>query len=291
MTISYRVLSDSFSTIQPTRYVSLSSVEQAIVDTVIKIKPESGNFLIRASSGSLTNLYHREAGESIRGFRDIVYNFPMVDMFLSTLAHGALFVFIYMTLWYVVALAAKRTDLINVAWGLGFILLTMLILVSYENASVRPILVSLLVFVWGLKVSLRAYFKSDGGAEDSNYRELRAKWGRNFFIWSYLRIFMWRGALLMLIAIPVLYINTFGGGELGFLDYFGAGFWFIGFVFEFVSDRRLSRFFGAPGNKIKYLVEALQWSGIFLMALSLPRGYLAIIGPIVAGLLIKQFKF
>ncbi len=215
----------------------------------------------------------------------------MADIFFNTLAHGALFVFIYMTLWYIVSLMAKRTDLVDVAWGLGFILLAMLILVSYENASVRPILVSLLVFAWGMKVSLRAYLKNGGGTEDSRYRELRARWRRNFFLWSYLRIFMWRGALLMLIAIPVLYINTFGGGELGLLDYFGAGLWFIGFAFEFLSDRWLSRFLKAPENKRKYLGEGLQWSGILLMALSLPYGYLTIIGPIVAIILIKQFKF
>ncbi len=224
----------------------------------------------------------------------------MADIFLSTLAHGALFVFIYMTLWYVVASVAKRTDLVDVAWGLGFILLTMLILVSYENVGFRPILVSLLVFAWGLRFSLYIYLRNSGGVENIRYRKLREEWGKYFFLRSYFQIFIFRGILLILVAIPVLYINTFGGGELGFLDYLGAGLWLLGFALESMSDWQLSGFLKTPENKGKllksglwalsrhpnYLGEILQWSGIFLMVLSLPYGYLTIVGPLTMVLII-----
>lgn len=226
----------------------------------------------------------------------------MVDVFLSTLAHGALFVFVYMTLWYVVASLAGRSDLIDVAWGLGFILLTMLILVSYENASIRPILVSFLVFMWGLRLSLYIYLRSSRGTENLRYRKLREEWGRLFFLRSYFQIFILRGVLLVLIAVPVLYINTFGGGEIGYLDYLGAGLWLLGFALEAAGDRQLSRFLKTSGNKGKllksglwaisrhpnYLGEVLQWSGIFLIALSLPYGYLTIIGPLAVVLMISK---
>jgi len=226
----------------------------------------------------------------------------MADIFLSTLAHGALFVFIYMTLWYIVASVAKRSDLADVAWGLGLILLTMLILVSYENVSLRPILVSLLIFIWGLRLSLYIYLRNSGGVENFRYCKLREEWGKYFFLKSYLEIFILRGVLLMLVAIPVLYINTFGGGELGFLDYFGAGIWLLGFALESVSDWQLSVFLKTPENKGKllksglrafsrhpnYLGEVLQWSGIFFMALSLPYGYLTIVGPLTMVLIISK---
>ncbi|TSC59589.1 MAG: hypothetical protein LiPW15_609 [Parcubacteria group bacterium LiPW_15] len=226
----------------------------------------------------------------------------MADIFLDTLAHGALFVFIYMTLWYVVATVAKRSDLIDVAWGLGFILLTMLILVSYENASFRPILVSLLVFVWGLRLSMSVFWRNSGRGESSRYRKLREEWGKYFFLRSYLKIFMFRGVLLLLVAVPVVYINTFGGGELEFLDFLGAGLWLLGFLFEAASDRQLSKFLRVPENKGKamegglwlifshpnYLGEAAEWWGIFLMALPLPYGYLTIVGPLAITLVILK---
>ena len=89
---------------------------------------------------------------------------------------------------------------------------------------------------------------------------------------------------------------------MGFLDYFGAGIWLLGFALESVSDWQLSVFLKTPENKGKllksglrafsrhpnYLGEVLQWSGIFFMALSLPYGYLTIVGPLTMVLIISK---
>lgn len=226
----------------------------------------------------------------------------MVEVFFNSLLGGAFFIFIYMTLWYLVATVTKRSDLADIAWGLGFILLSMLILVSYENASFRPILVSLLVFVWGLRLSMRIFLRNSGKSEDSRYRKWREEWGRWFSLRSYFQIFMLQGFFIVLIALPVIYINTFGGGELGILDIFGVLVWLIGFFFEAVGDWQLSKFLKDPTNKGKimqaglwsltrhpnYFGEVAEWWGIFLIALSVPYGYLTVIGPLTITFLILK---
>lgn len=219
----------------------------------------------------------------------------MLEIFLASLSGAAFFMFIYMTLWYIVATTAKRIDLIEVAVGLGLVLTAMLILVSFENASFRPIIVSLLAFIWGLRLSLFMFLRNSARSENPRYQALREKWGKCFFLRGYFEIFLMRGAVILVIALPVIYVNTFGGGELGFLDFIGLAIWLAGFGFEFIGDYQLSKFLNNPANAGKtmksglwaivahpnYVGEMAMWWGIFLMALAIPYGYLMVISPLM----------
>ncbi|MCL6571176.1 MAG: DUF1295 domain-containing protein [Bacillus sp. (in: Bacteria)] len=87
---------------------------------------------------------------------------------------------------------------------------------------------------------------------------------------------------------------------LGFLDYIGLATWIVGFFFEVVGDHQLKKFTNKPENKGKlmkyglwkytrhpnYFGEATMWWGIFLIALSSPNGWVAIISPMIITLLL-----
>lgn len=207
-----------------------------------------------------------------------------------------------MSLWFVVSLIKKRNDVADIAWGLGFVLLASVSYFISEASGVRGILVGILVSIWGLRLAWHIHARNKGKAEDYRYLAWRKEWGKWFYIRSYFQVYLLQGALLFLIILPVLIINKSIGGGLGLLDVFGFVVWIIGFYFESVGDAQLARFIKDPSSKGKimqsglwaytrhpnYFGEVTQWWGIWLIALSVPNGWLGIIGPVTITFLILK---
>ncbi len=214
---------------------------------------------------------------------------------------GAL-LFAYMTCWFVVSLIRKRNDVADVAWGLGFVLLAWLSLYLFNDQGLRGLVVCVLVSSWGFRLAWHIHTRNKGKTEDYRYQKWRLEWGKWFYIRSYLQVYLLQGGLLFLIALPVLIINQYSVGPLNALDVVGLVVWLIGFVFEAVGDAQLTRFIKNPANRGKlmqtglwaytrhpnYFGEVTQWWGIWLFALSVPFGWMTIVGPITITILILK---
>ena len=208
--------------------------------------------------------------------------------------------FSYMSLWFVVSLVKKRNDVADVAWGLGFVLMTWVSYFFSIDPGLRGLLAGLLVSIWGLRLAWHIYARNKGKTEDYRYLAWRNEWGKWFFLRSYIQVYLLQGAFLFLIVLPVLLINHHEGIALGVLDFVGIIVWLFGFYFEAVGDAQLTRFIKKPENKGKlmqsglwaytrhpnYFGEVVQWWGIWLLALSVPGGLFGIIGPITITYLI-----
>jgi len=207
-----------------------------------------------------------------------------------------------MSLWFVISLIKKRNDVADVAWGLGFVLMTWVSFFLSDNSDTRGLLAGVLVSIWGLRLAWHIHTRNKGKAEDYRYLAWRKEWGKWFYPRSYLQVYLLQGTLLFLIVIPILLINKNTGGALGILDFVGVAVWFFGFYFEAVGDAQLSRFIKNPANKGKlmqsglwaytrhpnYFGEVTQWWGLWLIALSVPGGWIGIIGPITITFLILK---
>ncbi len=211
-----------------------------------------------------------------------------------------LILFTYMSFWFVVSLLKQRNDVADVAWGLGFVLMTW---TSYGLGGIsggRGLLVGLLVSIWGLRLAWHIYSRNKGKAEDYRYMAWRKEWGKWFYVRSYFQVYILQGLLLFLIVLPVLVINKSVNVSFGLLDILGVTLWLVGFYFEAVGDAQLSQFIKNPINKGKlmqtglwaytrhpnYFGEVTQWWGIWLLAVLLPFGWVSIVGPITITYLI-----
>ena len=222
----------------------------------------------------------------------------MVDYFLTL----ELMLFCYMSLWFVLSLLKKRNDVADTAWGVGFVLLAWVSFFLGQAHGIRGFLVGLLVSIWGIRLAWHIHRRNKGKAEDYRYAIWRKEWGKWFYVRSYLQVYILQGILLFLIVLPVLFINKDAGQSFGLLDFIGIAIWVFGFVFESVGDAQLARFIKDPNNKGKllqsglwhytrhpnYFGEVTMWWGIWLMALSVPFGFLSIIGPITIAILILK---
>lgn len=219
---------------------------------------------------------------------------------VHTFFAAALILFLYMTALFLLALKRKDNSIADVAWGTGFILVTWSTVVLYGSFSPRQWIVNLLVLIWGLRLAIRIHLRNRGKGEDVRYRKWREEWGKSFVIRSYLQVFLLQGFILLLNITPVLFINTYDAGSPGLLDLLGVAVWVLGFVFESVGDWQLDRFIKDPGNRGKvmdqglwhysrhpnYFGEVTMWWGIYLLALSVPGGWMSIIGPLTISYII-----
>ena len=204
----------------------------------------------------------------------------------------------YMTSWFIVAVIKKRNDIADIAWGLGFVLIAWFSF-YLSGYSFKALLVNSLVTIWGLRLAWHIYNRNKNKPEDSRYLEWRKTW-KNFYLRSFLQVFLLQGVFLYLISLPVVFINHSVSDSFGILDIIGFLVWGIGFYFESTGDRQLKEFISNPANKGKlmdkglwrysrhpnYFGEVTQWWGIFIIALSIPGSLFTAVGPLTITTLI-----
>jgi steroid 5-alpha reductase family enzyme len=178
---------------------------------------------------------------------------------LSFIVTAAGVVFVYMTAVFLIALSRKNNSIVDVAWGLGFILVAMTTLLLKPGITIRQVLVDGLVAVWGLRLAVHIYSRNRGRGEDFRYAKWRRDWGRWFVPRSFLQIFMLQGILMLLISSPILLVNRSPEEGLTPLDALGAGVWVVGFFFEAVGDHQLKIFKRKPESRGKIMTSGL-WS-------------------------------
>lgn len=223
-----------------------------------------------------------------------------MTLLFETYLFLALLMLSYMSTWFVVSLILKRSDVADIAWGLGFFLVAIVTFVGGGAGFDRGLLVTALVFAWALRLSMHIFLRNRGKGEDRRYALWRESWGTWFPLRAFFQIFILQGALLLLVVLPVVVINLSPGGAWTLLDAIGIGLWALGFFFEAVGDFQLVKFLQNPenhGHVLKtglwrytrhpnYFGEVTLWWGIFFLALSTPVGWISIAGPLTITVLI-----
>jgi len=208
----------------------------------------------------------------------------------------------FSTLW-LVSLALRDASIVDVFWGLGFVVVGAYYLTTLSTApTTRGWLVISLVTLWGLRLSIHIGVRNAGAGEDFRYRKWREEAGSNFWWVSYFKVFLLQAVVLWVVSSPVLLAQR--GAEpraWSLLDVVALTIWIVGFQFEIVADWQLMRFKKDPaatGQVLQsglwamsrhpnYFGEALLWWGIGLLAFP-TGGWLSLIGPaMITYLLIK----
>ncbi len=201
--------------------------------------------------------------------------------------------------WFVFSLIIRRNDVADVAWGIGFIVYAIFFF-TLGTSSERAVLLFFLISFWGTRLALHIGLRNRKKSEDSRYQKWRTEWGKWFLVRSFAQVYLLQGFLQLLIAAPIFVVAAFEQSPLGILDYCGILIWGTGFFFEAVGDYQLAQFIQNPKNKGKimtcglwsytrhpnYFGEITQWLGIFVIAISSPFGWLAIISPLTISFLL-----
>ncbi|RJP65901.1 MAG: DUF1295 domain-containing protein [Candidatus Abyssobacteria bacterium SURF_17] len=204
---------------------------------------------------------------------------------------------------WLLSVAKKDASIVDIFWGLGFVVIAWLSFAQADGYWGREVLISLLTTAWGLRLAVHIAFRNRGKGEDPRYRTMREKHGDRFWWVSLFTVFGLQALLLWVISLVVQIGQLSKTPEqLVWLDIVGACVWAVGFFFESVGDWQLARFTADPANKSKlltrglwaytrhpnYFGESLVWWGMFLIALATPYGLWAIISPLVITFLLLR---
>ncbi|NUO81707.1 DUF1295 domain-containing protein [candidate division KSB1 bacterium] len=223
--------------------------------------------------------------------------------FAEILGATAFAIFVYVTLVWLLSLPLKNSSIVDVFWGPGFILANgVAFMLAPEGFLARKGLVTVLVCVWALRLAIYIFWRNHGKGEDFRYRAWREENPKNWWWFSFFKVFLLQGVMLWLIAIPLL-VAQFSAtpAQLVWLDYAGVGIWAVGFFFEAVGDAQMLRFKSNPANRGKlmntglwrytrhpnYFGEAVLWWGCFLFAAA-TGAYWTIISPIIITTLLLK---
>lgn len=206
-------------------------------------------------------------------------------------------VFVLMTLVWIISVMITNVGIIDIIWGFGFVCLAWTYYFLTDGDPQRKLLITILVTLWGMRLTLYLGRRNIGKPEDYRYQKFREKYGKDSYWWkSFFQAFMLQGTLQVIIVAPVL-ISQYSTEPSGLtvLDIIGALVWGVGFIFESVGDWQLTQFKSNPNNKGKvlntglwkytrhpnYFGNATMWWGFFIIALSVPFGFLSFFGPLI----------
>ena len=224
---------------------------------------------------------------------------------MTLFLQAALIILVLVTLLWIWSIIIKNVSIVDLFWGFGFVVVNAFYLFMSGELNTRKILILTLVGLWGLRLAIYLAWRNIGKGEDFRYQEFRRYYGPKRYWWfSYFQTFLLQGALIMIVSLPLLGINSSASsGDLNVLDYIGIVVWIIGFVFEAGGDFQLAIFKNDPANRGKVLNtgfwkytrhpnyfgdSAVWWAyAIFSMAAG---SYWQIIGSIVMTLLIIRIS-
>ena len=201
-----------------------------------------------------------------------------------------------MLLGWIISLVTKNVTIVDSLWGLGVVLIAWLTFFTAEGFQGRMILITLLVTLWGLRLSLHLSWRNWGHGEDPRYGRWREESGESFWLISLFKVFVLQAIFLWAIALALQWGQMSPQPpQLTWIDCLGASVWAVGFFFEAVGDWQLARFKADFTNKGRvmdqglwaysrhpnYFGECLVWWGIFLIALATPSSLWTVISPII----------
>ena len=223
--------------------------------------------------------------------------------FIGIYAIGLAAILGLMTLLWLVSLRLKNSSIVDIFWGVGFVVAAWLYFTLTPDGYLpRKLLIAGLATLWGLRLSIHILRRNWGKPEDFRYAKWRSEAGAKWWWQSYLRVFLLQGVLLWIISMPLL-AAQFGAApaRITGLDVLGALVWLVGFYFEAAGDAQLARFRADPANRGKimdrgvwrytrhpnYFGDAAQWWGFYLIAAA-AGGWWALYAPALMTFLLVR---
>jgi steroid 5-alpha reductase family enzyme len=182
---------------------------------------------------------------------------------------------------FAVARRIGRYNVVDVAWGLGFIAIALIAVILGRGDVSRRWLLLALVAIWGLRLSWYIHRRSAGQGEDRRYADLL----RGASVGQIVRrVFVVQGCAAWFISLPLQISSVMGPTPRRWLATTLAGVlvWLIGLVFEAVGDHQLRAFKSDPAHRgvlmdrglwawtrhPNYFGDACVWWGLWLTTIT-----------------------
>jgi steroid 5-alpha reductase family enzyme len=204
------------------------------------------------------------------------------------------------TLMWALSIKMQDASIVDIFWGLGFVLVAWFALLLGNGSTDRRWLLTVMVTLWGLRLTVYLGWRNAGKDEDYRYRAMRRRYGARFPLLSLFIVFWFQGFVAWLISFPIQAIAIYDA-PLSWLDLLGVLLWVIGLSFEAIGDWQLMQFKVDPNNQTKvmqrglwrytrhpnYFGDFLVWWGIGCLAWSVGASW-SLFGPALMTLFLLK---
>ena len=209
-----------------------------------------------------------------------------------------------MTLIWLLSLRLKDASIVDIFWGLGFVLIAWMTY-AVTTGNTRSVVLVTLTTLWGLRLTIYLAWRNHGKGEDPRYKAMRDYRGESFWWISLFTVYGLQGAVMWFVSLPVQ-VGQSLSVPMGTFGYLGIVVWTIGFFFETIGDYQLARFkaldsksLGQASERVmdqglwrytrhpNYFGNALICWGLFLVAASSTTIWLVISPVVMTFLLLK----
>ena len=191
----------------------------------------------------------------------------------------------YFTLIFVWATIIKNNSIVDIGWGLGFVIGAWASLLSSAQPTLVSYVVVGLITVWGLRLSIRLLNRNYAKPEDFRYAQWRKEWGKNVILIAFFRVFMIQALINFVVgsaSYSIIKYNQFSFEtyQILFLA-LGLSLAILGLFFEVVGDEQLRQHIAKKTRTLlqsglwsitrhpNYLGEILIWNGFYISGLSM----------------------
>ena len=215
---------------------------------------------------------------------------------------SALAIVVLMLSTWVLSIILKNASIVDIVWGLGFVMVAWVVRLSTDANNARQWLLVAMVTVWGLRLAGYLFWRNHGNGEDFRYRAMRKHYGPRFGLISLVTVFALQGALMFVVSLSVQLGQADATPNIGVIAYIGVALWLVGLFFEAVGDAQLARFKADPANQgmvmrtglwrytrhPNYFGDSCVWWGIGLVAAETGSGAWGLIGSLVMTILVRR---
>jgi steroid 5-alpha reductase family enzyme len=200
-------------------------------------------------------------------------------------------------IFFVVAVSYQTDKITDLAYGLTFVILALLLLFVNVSPSIPHYLLVIMVTIWGLRLAGFLFLRILKTGKDKRFDGIREHFLKFAGFWFFQALAIW------IIMLPVTFVlsskHTFG---FIYSVIAGTAIWFLGFAIEAIADFQKFKFKNKGNDGFihtglwkysrhpNYFGEILIWWGIFLFAIPYLKGigWLSLIGPLfITYLLLK----
>jgi steroid 5-alpha reductase family enzyme len=206
-----------------------------------------------------------------------------------------------MIVFYLMAQSVKNNSIVDIGWGLGFVITTLVLIFSTEKIYPSILILSLMILFWGMRLSFYIYMRNVGKPEDFRYANWRKEWGTRQPWIAFYKVFMLQGFIMLIVASPVIIAFSKHSKYPDWIAITGLAIFLFGLGFEGAADKQMKRFKANPANKAQiittglwkysrhpnYFGEALLWWGIGLYAFAVSGYWYCFISPLVISLMLR----
>lgn len=223
-------------------------------------------------------------------------------------ASAVLLIFVIQWLAFIPAWLLHTERFYDLAGGLTYLSVVVLILYSIEFSNPRAQLLGVLVAIWAIRLSGFLFIRVIKDGFDRRFTKIKTQFGRFLVTWNLqaLWVTVTGAAAYTAMSADVAALDV-GSTQAGILDAWaiaGTLVWIAGFLFEAVADEQKRRFRSVESNHQSfiqsglwsmcrhpnYFGEIVLWTGIALVAVPVLSGwaYTTLISPVFVYVLLTR---